>query len=185
MMLINTLLSCLLLGLSFALLVTEHKFKLIAYFAAFSFTAGCLYFVNYAPDISLAEIAVGCAFIPLIFTIAITRQNMLVVLFFHKPNEQSYCDPEVMLEFMAVAEAFCASNGLKLRILTKPVQYKPDISGIFKPGNIDLLADYQSKSGVLRLHGNTKNILIPKLKEQLKQNRRLKFVDTEVDYYED
>lgn len=185
MMLINIALSCLLLGLAIALMITEHKFRLIAFFAAFSVTAACLYFVNYAPDISLAEIAVGCAFIPLIFTIAITRQNTLVVLFFHRPNEQAYCDPDVMVEFMAVAEKFCEDNGLKLKILTKPINYKPDISGIFKPGNIDLLADYHSKSGILRLHGNLRNILIPKFRAELKQHKRLRFEDTEVEHYED
>lgn len=182
---INTLLSLLLLCLAIVLMVTEHKFKLIAYFAAFSVTAACLYFVNYAPDISLAEIAVGCAFIPLIFTIAITRQNTLVVLFFHKPDEQSYCDPDVMIEFMTIAEAFCSDNGLKLKILTKPIHYMPDINGIFKPGNIDLLADYQEETKVLKLHGNLKNVLIPKLKERLRGHKRLKFHETEVELYED
>lgn len=182
---LNILLSVLLLMIAVSFVFTTNKFRMIAYFAAFSFTSACLYFVNQAPDISLAEIAVGCAFIPLIFTIAISRQNTFIVLFFHQANEQAYCDPEVLVEFMAVAEEFCEKNGLKLKILTKPVAYVPDLRDIFRPGNIDVIADYQFQTGILKLVGNRRNSFIAKFEYCFKGHKRVRFSDTEVGRYED
>ncbi len=185
MILINILLSFLLLCIALALVFAEHNFKIIAYFATFSLTAACLYFINHAPDIALAEIAVGCAFIPLIFTIAVTRLNSFIVIFFHNENEQAYCDPDVMLEFMVLAERFCAENGLKLKILTKPIAYMPDIRGVFRPGNIDVIADYQSQKGILKLVGNRRNVFIPRFAVVFRNRKNMRFIDTEAERYED
>ncbi len=139
------------------------NYKLILYAAFFSFATACLYFINGAPDLALAEISIGAAFIPLIFTIAIMRQNTFTVVFFSEEGKQAYCDPEVLIEFMGIAEVFCSHHRLKLKIITHPHSYEPSVRGIFRLGNTDLIAHYMEEDATLHVWGNTRNRLIPEL----------------------
>lgn len=143
----------------------NDNYKLILYAAFFSFAGASLYFINGAPDLALAEIAIGCAFIPLIFTIAIMRQNTFTVVFFSDEGKQAYCDPIVLIEFMGIAEVFCGHHRLKLKIITHPQAYMPSVRGIFRLGNTDLIAHYIEEENQLYVWGNTGNRLIPELFE--------------------
>lgn len=163
------------LGIVITLHFVQNNYLLIIYASLFSFAAACLYFVNAAPDLALAEIAVGCAFIPLIFTIAIMRQNTFTVVFFSQEGEQAYCDPDILIEFMAIAEIFCAAHQLKLKLVTHPTAYEPSVRGIFRLGNTDLIANYFEDAGVLHLWGNMRNKLIPELAEALSKSSHFHF----------
>ena len=143
----------------------SNNYKLILYAAFFSFAGACLYFINGAPDLALAEIAIGCAFIPLIFTIAIMRQNTFTVVFFSDEGQPAYCDPQVLIEFMGIAEVFCGRHQLKLKIVTHPKSYEPSVRGIFRLGNTDLIAHYIEEEKQLHVWGNKGNRLIPELFE--------------------
>lgn len=162
---LNDVLLLMMLVVIVGISLENDNYKLILYAAFFSFAAASLYFVNGAPDLALAEIAIGCAFIPLIFTIAIMRQNTFTVIFFSEAGEQAYCDPLVLIEFMGIAEVFCAQNRLKLKIITHPKSYEPSVRGIFRLGNTDLIAHYIEDEKKLHLWGNTRNRLIPELFE--------------------
>lgn len=162
---LNTLLLFMMLLILLGISRENDNYKLILYAAFFSFAGACLYFINGAPDLALAEIAIGCAFIPLIFTIAILRQNTFTVVFFSDEGEPAYCDPLVLIEFMGIAEVFCGRHQLKLKIVTHPQSYTPSVKGIFRLGNTDLIAHYIEEEKQLSVWGNKGNRLIPELFE--------------------
>jgi uncharacterized MnhB-related membrane protein len=163
----------------------KNKFILIIYYALFSFIAASIYFINNAPDIALAEIAIGCAFIPLIYLISVTRQDDLVVLFHSKKGESAYCDPLILIEFMGITEKFCEENGLSLKIINKEIDYEPEISGIFRPGNIDIIANYDDETKILKLTGNRMNIFIPRIGELFHENKSIVMTFVGGSNYED
>ena len=81
---INYLLVILFLILSIIIVFEKNNLKVIIYFSLFSFVASSIYFVNMAFDIALAEIAIGCAFIPLIYIITISKQKLFTVFFYNE-----------------------------------------------------------------------------------------------------
>ncbi len=184
-MVLSILLCILLVILTGLMIREENNTNLIILFFLFSFDAACLYLINSAPDIALAEIAVGCAFIPLVFIITIMRQNIFTVAFFAGEETQSYCDPEVLIRFLALLEEFCELYELKPRLITHPISFKPAVEGVFRPGNIDMLADYDEGSGILHLIGNGRNLMIPQLQTIMGRDERIRFSDSGVSTYED
>ena len=181
-----TVLLCVLLLILVGLMVREeNNTTLIILFFLFSFDAACIYLITSAPDIALAEITIGCAFIPLVFIITIMRQNTFTVAFYAGDETQSYCDPEVLVSFMALLEEFCDLYGLKPRLITHPIRFKPSMEGIFRPGNIDILADYDETKGVLNLMGNGRNVMIHQLEKILSKSERIRFKEAGEITYED
>lgn len=158
---------CLMLGIALALNFVQNNYHVILYTALFSFCAASIYFISAAPDLALAEAAIGCAFIPLVYTIAIRRQNTFTVVFFSQEDSSAYCPPELLIEFMGIAEGFCSQKGLKLRVKTHPEALANTSRGIFTLGNTDLVASYVSSENRLHLWGNEANKLLPELAEAL------------------
>jgi len=179
------MLCLLLLALAVLMVREENNTHLIILFFLFSFACACLYLLHSAPDIALAEVAVGCAFIPLAFIITIMRQNAFTVAFFTEEQTQSYCDPEVLIRFMALLEEFCDLYGLKPRLITGPMAERPSVSGIFRAGSIDVLADYDAVTGILYLSGNSRNVMIPQLERILGRDERIRFTAAGEGDYED
>lgn len=175
----------LMLAIVIALHFINDNYHLILYASLFSFAAACLYFVNAAPDLALAEIAIGCAFIPLIFTIAIMRQNTFTVVFFSQEGADAYCDPDILIEFMSIAEVFCAKHQLKLKLVTHPSSYEPSVKGIFRLGNTDLIANYFEQTGILTVWGNMRNQLIPELHYAFETHPRIRFEEMGGDWVEE
>lgn len=184
-MVLTVLLSVLLLILVGLMVREENNTTLIILFFLFSFDAACIYLITSAPDIALAEITIGCAFIPLVFIITIMRQNTFTVAFYAGDETQSYCDPEVLVGFMALLEEFCDLYDLKPRLITHPIRFKPSMEGVFRPGNIDILADYDEVKGILNLMGNGRNVMIPQLEKILGRDQRICFIDAGEGAYED
>lgn len=71
---IENILYILLVIVAFRLVTDNSSIRLIVFFSAFSLVIAALYFFLFAPDVALAEIVVGSAFIPLIFIITTTRK---------------------------------------------------------------------------------------------------------------
>ncbi|MBN2897362.1 MAG: DUF4040 domain-containing protein [Clostridia bacterium] len=168
-----------------AILVVKEKnnLHLIMYFSIFSFTAASVYFLNYALDIALAEVAVGCAFVPLIYLITVSKQNVFTVLidkeFLHG---EDYQDNDLYKKLVFLLEDFCSYYTLELKVVTKRVRYYPTVQGIFRPGNIDLIVSLDEENNHLVITGNKSNIMIPRLD---KMTRKYKNIDLiEVDEYE-
>ena len=162
-------------------LITDNNFRLILYFAAFSLTAAGLYMLLHAPDIALAEIAVGCAFVPLIYTIAIMKQTTLnVVLKPAKvmPDGQEIClmTPQRLEAFMEEIRRFCELYGLEARLLGGLEGRETTVAGIFRPSSPDLLISYDSVRDLIRVEGNESNSLIESLERWLSQVPGIEFV---------
>ncbi len=79
---LSTVLFIFVLIMAIAVILTNNNLRLIMYFSVFSFGAAASYFVLKAPDIALAEVAIGCAFVPLIYLITIGKQKIFTVVFF-------------------------------------------------------------------------------------------------------
>lgn len=172
---VTLLLLLLLLIIAISINFVKNNYYMILYTAMFSFCAASLYFVNSAPDLALAEMAIGCAFVPLIYTIAIRRQNTFTVVFFSQEGSGAYCPPELLIEFMGIMEIYCAEKGMKLRLVTHPEAYEATASGIFKMGNTDLIANYFEEEEKLHLWGDLSNKLIPPLSSALNQSENMTF----------
>jgi len=159
-------------------LITENNFRLILYFAAFSLTAAGLYMLLYAPDIALAEIAVGCAFVPLIYTIAVMKQTTLNVVVRCAGSEQCDCymNPERLEAFMEEIGRFCDLYGLEARLVGGLEGKVTTVAGIFRPSSPDLLIDYDPVQDLIRVEGNENNCLIESLERWLNQTPGVAFV---------
>lgn len=163
----------LMLVIAFVINFVNNNYHVILYTALFSFCAASIYFISAAPDLALAEAAIGCAFIPLVYTIAIRRQNTFTVVFFSQEDSSAYCPPELLIEFMAIAEGFCSQKGLKLRVKTHPEALGNTSRSIFTLGNTDLVASYESSENRLHLWGNDANKLLPSLALDLSQHENM------------
>lgn len=184
-MILNLILCGLLLALAVLMVREEDTTTLIILFFLFSFCSACLYLLHSAPDIALAEVAVGCALVPLAFIITIMRQNTFTVAFYTGEQTQSYCDPVVLVRFMALLEEFSDLYGLKPRLITGPLAERPSPTDIFRPGSVDLLANYDEPSGILYLTGNSRNVMIPQLEKIMGSDDRIRFAAAQEGEHED
>jgi len=166
-------------------LITENNFRLILYFAAFSLTAAGLYMLLHAPDIALAEIAVGCAFVPLIYTIAVMKQTTLNVVV--KParavkasdaaeTADGGLTSERLEAFMVEIGRFCELYGLEAKLVGGLEGRETTVAGIFRPSSPDLLIDYDPARDIIQVEGNEHNSMIESLERWLKQTAGVEFV---------
>jgi uncharacterized MnhB-related membrane protein len=177
------ILLCILVLLSLAVVREKNNLHLIMYYSIFSFTAASVYFLNSALDIALAEVAVGCAFVPLIYLITVSKQNTFTVLidneFIHDVN---YKNNDLYKKLIFLLEDFCDYYTLELKIVTKQVKYYPTVQGIFRPGNIDLIASLDEETNHLVITGNHSNIMIPRLDKMVRKYKNIDLI--RVDKYE-
>lgn len=132
---IECLMICALLGLLSAIAIgiiyQKNLYHGIFYLAISSVVAGVLFVLFDAPDLALAEIAVGSALIPFVYVIAITKQREFLVL------------DEVMDEgsqtIILSLQEFCKREKLKLRI-----QYRAEIQDyglrdVLRKANVEMV----------------------------------------------
>ncbi|WP_025436281.1 Na(+)/H(+) antiporter subunit B [Peptoclostridium acidaminophilum] len=63
-----------------AIVVHTDLFNIVILYSIFSLLCATLYLVYMAPDVALAEAAIGSAFVPMIFIVAISKQREFIVL---------------------------------------------------------------------------------------------------------
>lgn len=144
----------------------KNNLNLIIYYSVFSFLSASLYFLSKAPDIALAEVAVGCAFVPLIYMIAISKQHKFNVLLYD--GEESLTNLEYREyydELYYFLSDFCSAYNLELNIITKKMKYYPTVHGVFRPGNVDIIAAFNPDEEVLWIIGNKSNLMYGKLEK--------------------
>ena len=73
-------LQILLIILAIAIVVHRNNGTIIILITSFSLVTASLYIMNKAPDVAIAEVAIGSAIIPLIYVISISRQREFIVL---------------------------------------------------------------------------------------------------------
>lgn len=54
---------------------SKDNLKVVVYVSMFSVVCGILYYLYSAPDVALAEVAIGSAIVPLIYIISISKHN--------------------------------------------------------------------------------------------------------------
>lgn len=175
-----TILLVLLIILAILVVVENNNLKLIMYFFIFSFTAASIYFLNQALDIALAEVAVGCAFVPLIYLITVSKQKTFTVLIDNEHlHDDSYKNNDLYKKLIFLLEDFCRYYTLELKVITKQLQYYPTVQGAFRPGNIDLIASLDEENNHLVITGNYSNIMIPRLDKMIRKYKNIDLIRVE------
>ena len=152
---IRYILMILLLSVTFAIVFEKNNQRIIIFFSVFSLIAASLYFYNHAPDVALAEIAVGSAFIPLIFLIAISKQRTFTVM---KRSEREFVYKDVLIDF-------CKNENLKLKLIDASQVIDDEtksIHGAFRRRDIDVIIDYNPKKKRYDMTCKKSNVMIDK-----------------------
>lgn len=170
---IITVLTILMLIIAITIIISKNNFKLVIFSSSFSLLASILYFVLGAPDVSLAEISIGSAIVPLIFIIAISKQKDFIVVTGFKDNYFSIDEKGHMGEGYRLLYDFCIHYDLKLQIYSN---LNDDIHGVFRKDNIDLIISKSIETEHYLLTGKKSSILIKKLEQMSKDFQNIKVV---------
>lgn len=166
---IRTFLMVLLLIVTIGVVAQKNNQKLIVFFSVFSLLAASLYFYNHAPDVALAEIAVGSAFIPLIFLIAISKQRTFTVML------QSH----VVFVYKDLLDEFCREENLKLKIIEETDVFDDEgksIHGVFRRQDIDLIIGYNSKKKRYDMTCKKSNVMINRFEVLAQKYHKIRII---------
>jgi uncharacterized MnhB-related membrane protein len=154
-----------------ALTVIFHKqnFTIIIFISAFGLIAALLYAINQAPDVAIAEVAIGSAIIPLIYVISIARQREYIVL--DRVNHDDFEFNEENAKVYELLNQFVLDHDLKLNLCSN---IPGDEYTLTDELNVDLIISFDSKKKTFVLKGKKSSILIDHLKEASKE---LSFVE--------
>lgn len=148
--------------LSIIIIKEKNNLNIIIYTSVLSLISVCLYYMYKAPDLALAEIAIGSAIVPLIFIISIAKQNEFIVISYLKDdfliNDK---EKENGLGY-EILEEFCRHYELKLKVYhMKDV----GISDTFKRRGADLIVEKDLKKNIYLFKGKESSILMSKLQK--------------------
>jgi len=152
---IKYILMILLLSVTLAIVFEKNNQRIIIFFSVYSLIAASLYFYHHAPDVALAEIAVGSAFTPLIFLIAISKQRTFTVM---KRSEREFIYKDILIEF-------CKNENLKLKLIDSKQVIEDEtksIHGAFRRRDIDVILDYNVKKKRYDMTCKKSNVMIDK-----------------------
>jgi len=142
------LLQSMLILLVLIILKEDHYLRMVIFYAAFSLISAVLYYFFNAPDVAMAELAIGCAFVPLMFIIAISKQREFIIIY-HPLGENfvehfaKRCKYEYDLLYI-----FCLENKLSLRVYDSN---EISVEGIFRPKNADIIIDKEDDNYIFKL----------------------------------
>ncbi len=116
-----------------AIIFSKSTLRAIILLSVFSMISSLMYYLYQAPDVAMAELAIGAAIVPLIYVISITRQKKYIVV----NNTQDHFLDHGMAGYMLLAH-FCKQQNLDLVILDEaPTQE----TFLFSRKDIDLIVD--------------------------------------------
>ena len=145
-----------------SLFIVFHKknFTIIILISVFSLLAATLYTMNQAPDVAIAEVAIGAAIIPLIYVISISRQREYIVL---DKRRHGFIDPDEVLEGVVydILNEFVQTYDLNLNVCCDIEGSEEDLT---KELNVDLIIDYDLENDHYTLKGKASSTLMSKLK---------------------
>ena len=161
---IAAILQVLLIIIALTVIFHKENFTIIIYISAFGLIAAVLYALNQAPDVAIAEVAIGSAIIPLIYVISIARQREYIVL--DRVNHDRFELNEENLKVYELLNAFVDVHDLKLNVCT-------DISGddfvLTDELNVDLILSYDDSKKKFIIKGKKSSILVSHLKKAAEQ----------------
>lgn len=158
--------SILLVVVALIIVSEKNNLRLIIYFSVYSLIMASLYFFNQAPDVALAEVAIGSAFIPFVYIITISKQQTFTVVGNIKSRAMH-----------ALLDDFCRHFGLKLQIAKDEPEENVTISGVFRVKNIDLIVNENKETGRIDLIGNASSLMMKRLEEMIKDYDHIAFVE--------
>lgn len=170
------ILNILLIIIAIFIVRENNNLKLVLYMCVFSLICASLYYMYKAPDVALAEAAIGSAIIPLIYIVAISRQKEFIVIndakddFLLMDSENNTGDGNVILE------NFCNEYGFELILLD---QIDAGIAGVFREINVDLIVEKSLETGKYQFKGKKANLLINRLEQYVKDNENIQIVRIE------
>ena len=101
---IATILQVLLIIIAISIVFHKENFTIIILIASFGLIAATLYALNQAPDVAIAEVAIGSAIIPLIYVISISRQREFIIL--DRVNHDRFELDEMNIEVYQILQSF-------------------------------------------------------------------------------
>jgi len=141
-------------------------------FSLFSLFASLLFFINHAPDVAIAEIAVGSAIMPLILIISISKQKEFLV-------DDRVGDGFVTNEGSdgyKLLMSFTKHYNLNLKICKNGIC---DISGVLRKDHVDLIVEKADGGKGYLLKGKKSSILMNRLKMEAKEVSGISIVSIE------
>lgn len=150
----------------------EQNFTIIIFISVFSLIAATLYTMNQAPDVAIAEVAIGAAIIPLIYVISISRQREFIVL---DKSRHGFIDPNEQLEGVVydILNKFVDTFDLKLNVCCDIEGKEEDLTNQL---NVDLIISYDEKNDHYTLKGKASSVLMSKLRRLTEDHPQISFV---------
>lgn len=156
---IGTALQILLIVIAISIVLHKENFTIIILISAFGLIAATLYAINQAPDVAIAEVAIGSAIIPLIYVISISRQREFIVL--DRVDHNRFELDMENIEIYEMLSRFVEKHDLKMNVCS-------DIKGsdreLTKELNVDLVIVYDDKEKAFLLKGKSTSVLMKDLK---------------------
>lgn len=160
MNIIADIMQILLIIISLAIVLSKSNINIVIFISVFSLLTSSLYFLNKAPDVALAEVAIGSAIMPLVYILSISKQREFIVI--------SHIDNDVYLysgKGYQLLRKFTNYYNLKLYIFNNKTT--DELSGIFRKSNIDLIVEKDPQTNKFFLIGKRSSILMNKLEEMV------------------
>lgn len=159
--LIGNLMQVLLIIIAVVIIISKNNIKLVVFFSLFSLITAILYYLNNAPDVALAEVAIGSAIMPLIFIVSISKQQEFIVINHTKDN---FLDSDMGMGYNLLVD-FTKHYNLKLKIYNIELN---DLRGIFRSRNADLIVEKSQYDDKYILKGKESTVLMNKLEQMIK-----------------
>ena len=168
---IAAILQVLLIIIALTVIFHKENFTIIIYISAFGLIAACLYALNQAPDVAIAEVAIGSAIIPLIYVISIARQREYIVL--DRVNHDRFELNEENLRIYELLKSFVDVYDLKLNVCSN---IPGDDYVLTDELNVDLILSYEDQKKKFIIKGKKSSILVSQLRKAAKQFSYLEVV---------
>lgn len=160
-LIIGNMMQLLLIIITVVIIKSKNNIKLVVFFSLFSLITAILYYFNKAPDVALAEIAIGSAIMPLIFIVSISKQSEFVVI---NHTEDDFLDSNIGTGYELLMD-FTKHYNLKLKIYDIELD---SLKGIFRSKNVDLIVEKSESENKYVLKGKGSTVLMIKLEQMIK-----------------
>ncbi|MCF7932365.1 MAG: DUF4040 domain-containing protein [Acholeplasmataceae bacterium] len=151
--------------IAIAIVLHKENFTIIIYIATFGLIAATLYAMNQAPDVAIAEVAIGSAIIPLIYVISISRQREYIILD-RVDHDRFQLDEQNVLVYELLT-SFVERYDLRMNVCA-------DIEGseemLTEELNVDLIIVYNDETKRFELKGKASSVLVDRLKKHCKDH---------------
>ncbi len=176
-MTISIFLEVILIILVLIILKTKNLLKSIILLGVFSLIISLLYFVFHAPDVALAEAAIGSAISTFLFIIAIEKQKkFLVISHVHTDFLHMREDGTTAGDGYHLLKDFCGHLGLSLKV---DFREGGEIKGILRDRNVDLIIDRDPKSKKYLLKAKKSSLITQQLMSISREHGHIRIIALE------